>query len=231
MSETDAIFGVLGQFIAAGGGGAIVAYGLFRFLGKGWIENQFAKDLELAKSQILLISSRKMKLHDREYIVFPEVWSKLNRAFSTLGNAVIAFREFSDLNRMSDEELGTWIERSDLDSDELSYLNKEKDKNRAYGRILDWRSLKEARHEFTEFYECFQDNRIFLSPDVKEKLEKVAILMNSAWVAKKMDWEGHKLDDKKSFMMEAFEKYEKEAKPIMKEIEFLVQSKLFPNTD
>jgi hypothetical protein len=226
----DLIFSWLGQLVAAGGGGALVAYGVFKFLGKSWIENQLAKDLEVAKSEISLLAARKMKLHDREYIVFPEVWSKLNKAFASLGNAVISFREIPDLGRMSEAELKTWVERSDLSEDEKAYLLGERDRFRAYSRILDWRSLRQANKDFVDFHNCLQINRIFLSPEIKEKLDQIGTFLRGAWVAKKMDWDGHKLNEGKSFLSEAYEKYDKQAKPIMLEIETLVQGKLFPES-
>lgn len=227
---TDVIFSWLGQLVAAGGGGALVAYGLFQFFGKSWIENLLAKDLEVAKSEISLLAAKKMKLHDQEYVVFPEVWSKLNKAFVSLGNAVISFREIPDLGRKSDADLQSWMERSNLTKDEQDYLLSEGDKTRAYSRILDWRSLLEANKDFMDFHTYLQSNRIFLSQEIKEKLDHIGNLLHEAWVAKKMDWDGHKLDQGKSFLLEAYEKYDKHAKPIMTEIELLVQGKLFPES-
>jgi hypothetical protein len=171
-----------------------------------------------------------MKLHDREYIVFPEVWAKLNKAFSSLGRAIMAFREMPDLGRMGKDELESWMNRSNLSDDEKSFLIREEDKNSAYSRILDWGDLMEANKDFIDFHTCLQTNRIFLSPDIKERLDKIGSLMRASWVAKKMDRDGYKLDEGKSFLLEAYQKYEKEAKPIMVEIETLVQGKLFPES-
>ena len=133
----ETVFSLIGEVVAAGGGGGLVAYILFSFLGRSWIENQLAKDLEEAKSEISLLAARKLKLHDREYIVFPEVWSKLNRAYGSLGKVVISFRWFPDFGRMAKDELADWIETSDLTDQERSYFVKEEDKIKAYGRILD----------------------------------------------------------------------------------------------
>lgn len=227
----DLVFSWVGQLFAAGGGGAVVAYTLFRFFGKSWIENQLAKDLELAKAEISLLAARKMQLHEREYVVFPEVWAKLNAAFASLGKAVISFREIPDLSRMSDAEVKSWLDRSDLADDERRYFEGEADKTKAYNRILDWRSLIDANKDFIEFDNILQSNRIFLEPEIKEKLDHIGALLRAAWVAKKMDWDGHKMiDDSRSFLSEAYEKYDKEAKPIMKEIEELVQGRIFPDS-
>lgn len=222
------MFSAIGQIVLAGGGGALIAYGVFQFLGKSWIQNQLAKDLELAKSEISLLAARRMKLHDREYIVFPEIWSKLHKSSASLERAVSPFKEFADLNRMPPPEFTKWLERAELSAVHRDYLSTEKDKNRAYSRILDWRALAEANSDFLDFQIYFQSNRIFLSPDLKEKLDRIEALIKKVWVKKKMDFDGHKLLEGKSFLLEAHEKYEEEIKPIMKEIENLFQEKLFP---
>lgn len=227
----DLVFSWVGQLFAAGGGGAVISYALFRFFGKSWIESQLAKDLELAKAEISLLAARKMQLHEREYVVFPEIWAKLNAAYSSLGKAVFSFREIPDFDRMSEVYVQLWLDRSDLSDDEKRYFEGESSKFKAYNRILDWRSLIEANKDFVEFDNILQSNRIFLEPEIKEKLDHIGSLLRASWVAKKMDWDGHKMiTDSRSFISEAYEKYEKEAKPIMKEIETLVQGRIFPDS-
>jgi hypothetical protein len=224
----EMVFSSIGQLVAAGGGGALIAYALFKFLGKSWIQNQLAKDLELAKSEISLLTARRMKLHDREYMVFPEVWTKLNKAFQSLGEAVISFRSIPDLQNMAEKDFDDWIKKSNLSEAEQKLLTKSSDKARAYARILDFHSLSNSKEKFYEFHEYFLENRIFLSPDIKNKLEQISDLLQGAWVDKHMDWQGHKPGEGESFLLEAWEKYDKKARPIMMEIEALFQEKLFP---
>lgn len=216
--------------VTAGGGGALVAYAVFKFLGRSWIETQLAKDLEAAKSEIAVLAARRLKLHDREYTVFPEVWSKLHQAVGSLGAALLSLRETPDFDSMSDNELAEWIKRSDLSENDRAYLSGERDKGRAFCRILDWRDIVKARKDFIEFHTFFQSNRIFISPDIKEPLDKITKLLHESWVAKKMDWDGYSRGAGTSFLIEAMDKHHQQIKPLMSEIETLVQKKLFPET-
>lgn len=222
------VFSLIGQVVAAGGGGALVAFAIFRSLGKGWIENQLAKDLEAAKSEIALLSARQLKLHDREYAVFPEIWAKLQKAVASLGGAIISFREIPDFNRQSEVEQDEWLTRSDLSEDEKRYFLAQADKVRTYSRILDWRDLVRAREDFIEFRTFFHANRIFIRPEIKEKFDQIDNLLNSSWVSKKMDWDGYSRGGETNFLSEALKKYEREIKPLMAEIEGLVQGTFFP---
>jgi hypothetical protein len=223
------VFSFLGEVVVAGGGGGVVAYGIFRLLGKNWIEHQLAKDLEAAKAEIGLTAARRLKLHDREYTVFPGVWERLNTAFRSLGVAIVSFREIPDFSRMQQPEIDTWLSRrKDFTDEETDYFKKQKDKVQALSRILDTRSLSTAHSDFIAFRDFFQANSIFISPDIKAKLDEISSLMNEAWAARRMDLDGHRLEDNKSFLTQAWKTYQEKVKPLMSEIEGSVQSRLFP---
>ena len=222
------VFSLLGQLVAAGGGGAIVAYAIFKFLGKSWIEHELARDLEAAKSEIGLLAARRLRLHDREYVVFPEIWAKLNKSFHSLGGAIVSYREIPDFSRKSEEETAVWVSRSNLSEEEKDYFTGERDKIVAYNRILDWRSLVEASGDFVDFRTFFHANRIFLSPEIKEKLDQIDSLMNASWTAKKMVFDGYRGNVGADFLSAAWDKYDKEIRPLIAEIEGLVQARLFP---
>jgi hypothetical protein len=224
----DMIFSWVGQVVTAGGGGALITYFLLQYFGKSWIENQLATKLEAAKSEISLLAARKMKLHDREYIVFPDVWSKLNEAFVSVGKAQFSFRTPPSFDDMSEEKIIEWAEVSGLSKNEKDYLLEEKNKTKAYCRIFDRRDIRKAHADFSEFHNYLQCNRIFLSPDLKEKLDEIDDLLWSIWSRKNIVFEGYAESESNSFLLDAHSKYENEARPIMKEIEALVQEKLFP---
>lgn len=222
---TDMIFSSIGQIVAAGGGGALIAFGIFHFLGKNWIQNQLSKDLELAKAEISLLAARRMKLHDREYIVFPEVWAKLNDAFRSLGEAIISLRDAAEV---SDTELATLVDQGRITEEQRQYILSASDNTQAFRHVLDFHSLAIAKEKFHEFEESFRANRIFISPEIKYKLDEISNILISARVDRQMNWEGFKPEEGKSFLLEAWEKYDKKAKPIVTEIEALFQEKLFP---
>lgn len=224
------IWSFVGRIITAGGGGAVVAYAIFRVLGKGWIEHQFARELEVAKSEISILSARRLKLHDREHVVFPGLWSRLNKVFVSLHRAVVSVRHVPEFQQMTPSDLDSWVNSSDLSEDEKSYFNSEKDKGRAYGRILDWRDLNRAKRDFFKFQKYLRDNRIFLNPEVKDKLDEIDKLINASLVAREMDWKRLGRGTGKDFLSEAWDTLDKQVKPLMGEIESLVQARLFPDS-
>jgi len=99
------------KLIAAGGGGALVAYGLFQWLGRSWLDQHFRKQLEQLKHdqqkeieqvryQINSQFSRISKIHEKEFEILPEAWKLLQRAFGAVSRVASRFRRDPDLNGM-----------------------------------------------------------------------------------------------------------------------------------
>jgi hypothetical protein len=221
----EMLFSFIGQIVLAGGGGALIALSFFQFFGKSWIQNQLAKDLEIAKSEISLLAARRLKLHDREHEVFPEVWARLNEAFRSLGEAIIALKDAAEI---TENDLTRLVEERKISDQQKQYILSAADHTQAYRRILDFHSLSTAKEKFHEFERYFRSNRIFISPEIKGKLDQISEILLAAWVDRHMNWQGYRPDEGKSFLLEAWEKYDKKARPIMIEIEGLLQEQLFP---
>lgn len=221
------LWGFVGQAIVAAGGGGIAAFAILRYLGKSWVQHELAKSLEAAKSEISLLSARRLKLHDKEYVVFPELWAKLNKAVNGLKRAMASFRQMPDLDRMTDEELSNWLSRSDLSAQEKEFFSSQRSRLKAYDRILDFRDLSAAKQDYVEFHVYLENNRIFLRPALKRKLNEIDDLLWRAWMSKKMDLDGLGRGDA---LEKAWEIVDEKIKPLIVEIEDLVQSQLFPQT-
>lgn len=222
------IFSSIGQLATLGLVTTGAAYALFRFFGQKWIEHELAKNLEAAKSEINLLAARRLKLHDREYVVFPDVWSKLDKAYRSLGEAVASVQITPDLNSKTPEELAVWIDRSSLTEGEREFVAGEKDKNQAIMRIQEARLLDQTLRDFRGFHDCFRSNRIFIQPAIKEKLDQIDDCMRQTWAAKMIHHDGWRRGGDTDFLHKAWQKYNAEVKPLILEIESLVQTRLFP---
>jgi len=212
--------------LLSGGSGAAIATGLFNLYGKSWLENRFARSLEEAKSELLVLSTRRLKLHDKEFEVFPLIWNSLNQAVSSLDVAVISFRMIPNFYKLKDAALDEWLNNSGLSASERKYFTEQSDKGKAYGEILDRRDVAKAIEDFASFHKLLLNNRIFLSPDIKHKLDKIDSSIRSSLTSKRMDFEGY--SNSKKFLLESVDILTNKVKPLMEEIELLVQAKLFP---
>lgn len=226
---TEQILNTLGFLAIAAGGGAAATVAVIKFFGENWVKHKFAKDLAEVKAEISLLSSRRMKLHDKEYEVFPELWAKLMKARDSLTASIYSFHQMPDFSSMTEEKTKKWLDRSDLDEEMKEYFLECTDKTKGLSRIQDAKRLDQANKHFFEFNKYLQANSIFLSPEIKIKFEKIANKIRSSWAAKKVDFDMSGNTGSNNLMMKAIKIDKDEVGPLVHEIETLVQKKIFPN--
>ena len=124
LNETIALIAKwTAALLAAGGGGAVVAYSVFNQFGKKWLDQHFKKNLEelkhaqqqeieLLKHQINSLFSRVSKIHEKEFEVLPKAWLMLNEVHGSVMLALdLTMKFYPDFTRMPDarfeEFLGT----------------------------------------------------------------------------------------------------------------------------
>lgn len=227
--EVFEVIGIIITFAATGAGSAFL---MIKFWGEKWVENKFTKDLELFKFQKLhdfdLLLNRKTKWHEKEHEVLSQSWKKLVVAHRSLRRAISLLKQFPNIEEMSDKEREKFFLGTDLTEEEIGYIENEKKRgfNLAYSRVLDNRSLHDAHKAFNEFDLYFETNKIFLRPHIKEKFEKASDYIWSAWVSKKMDNDENDYR-KEDFGLKAYETENEKIKPLVAEIEDVIQKELF----
>ena len=147
-------------------------------------------------------------------------------------------REHPDFNCMDESDFKTYLDRNDFTDDEKEYFFKaeKNNRNKAYSESMDHRELISAWKAFLDFHLFFEENRIFLDPDIKKKFLEVDDYIWSAWVSRKMSLRklslgGYLGDNRGDFLEEALNIQSEKIKPLIDEIESLLQEKLFPNNE
>lgn len=130
-------FSWVGQLLVAGGGGAVVALGLFKWLGATWIENRLAESLEalrqshakeLAELNVRWDASlqARLKYQEREFTAVGESWRLLQEAFGLVEWGTSALQHYADIARLDQRQLNDFldgIELSDSQKAELRELS------------------------------------------------------------------------------------------------------------
>lgn len=124
-----------------------MAYLLFQWLGKKWIEHKFAQRLdelrhqqalELAKLKVQIDStlSGAIKLQDREFSVLPEAWAKLDEAHRLVSWLASPMQRYADVDRMDAEQLEEFLAATDLTESQKRDVRQAESKLRKYQEIV-----------------------------------------------------------------------------------------------
>ena len=229
----DEILKFIGNVVAYGGGGAAVAYGLFVFFGKRWIENKFSerleeykneqrKELEDFKLKINRLFNRITKIHEKEIEVLPQCWSKLHDAKNIVSSLLSPLQSYPDLNQMNEDQIRASLKDSLLEDFEVEELIKKKDKTAYYQERIFWHRLHEAKRKYSESHDYIIKNRIFLSDDLKKLFTEADDLLWEALIEKEI---GKECNDYK-MMSKAYRKLRDNIDKILEKIEKQVQKRL-----
>jgi hypothetical protein len=117
------IMGWIGTIVVAGGGGALVAWGIIKLFAEKWLNTKFEARLESLKQEhrkeierlrltINTLMDRATKLHQREFDALPEAWRQLNEAI--IQTRAIKFQFYANIDRLSEEQLNDYLSTSAL---------------------------------------------------------------------------------------------------------------------
>jgi hypothetical protein len=164
MSQlTEMVVTTIGGLIMAGGGGAAIAFALFKVFGEKWLNAKFEerlaeykhaqqKEIEQLTFRINALMDRTTKLHQHEFDVLPEPWSRLNDAFGQTTAFVSSLQSYPDLNRMTDDHLNGFLKNTPLGDWEKAELIAETDRTQYFIKRIFWHRLSDAREACREHH-------------------------------------------------------------------------------
>jgi hypothetical protein len=232
MTETE-VMKFLFQMLAYGGGSATVAYLLFQWFGKTWIENKFAQRLDQLRHQHSLELQRLrveidaalsgvLRLQEKEFSVLPEAWAKLDDAHSLVTWLVSPIQQYANVDRMNSVQLEEFLEGTELMESQKDEVRNAGDKGRTYQDIVFLHRLHKVKTAFRELQNFVARNGIFLMTELEEKFSKISEMLWSAVVSKEV---GHEAKDW-TMQRDGWNKIKDEIEPLYKAIKIEIQARL-----
>ena len=233
MAIDTAILTFFGKVLLYGGGTVGIAYTLFLFLGKKWIEKKFTeqledfkhaknRELEELRYKINALFNRVTKIHEKEFEVLPESWGRLQNSLIQVKSITSLFQQYPNLDRMKEKELSDFLSNSFLKEYEKDDLKNAKNKTEYYREKRFWYELNKVQNSFFDFHDYIGKNKIFLDTELKEAFEKIDDIMWHAIVTRKV---GHESEEGK-YWSEANKMIKKQGEPIIDFIASLIQKRL-----
>lgn len=224
---------VIGEIVAYGGGAAVIAYLTFQFLGKSWIQNQFARSLERHRHEQAIelqrlrieidsVLSGMIRIQEKEYETLPTAWDKLNEARVSVISLLSPVQSFPNLYRTKPNQLDEFLKTSRLLDWQKDEIRTSSEKVNTYQKHIFFHHLSDTKRECRDFHIYISKNAIFFPSAVKEMLLKASDLFWSATTSKEI---GNESGDFK-IAREGWEKINSEFEPLFKEIEVKIHERL-----
>lgn len=231
--DIDQVLKFFGQVIAYGSGSVAIAYLLFQYLGKKWIENKFAQRLEQLRHdqalelqklrvEIDALLSGAIRLQEKEFEVLPLAWEKLNEAHGLVSWLVAPLQQYPDVDKMNEEQLNELLDGTELSNSQKKEIKSSYDKGASYRNIVFWHRLHKVKNSVGELQKYISRNGIFLETELKEKLSEISETLWSAVITKEV---GHEAKDWK-MQNEGWKEIREKTEPLYKEIEEYIHKRL-----
>jgi hypothetical protein len=225
---------LVGKIIIFGGGSVAIAYGFFIFLGKKWIENKFAtqleeyktnqnKELEDFRYKIRTLFNRIVKIHEKEYEVLPEAWVKLHDARDSVSFLVKPWQSYPNFNRLKESNIRELLKTKYKWSDkQITELIDAENKDIFFNKVIFNQSCDDTQKKIIDFHRYIVRNSIFMSKELKEQFSKADDLMWTSFVNKKVGEEYGNFEK----IQKSYKELEENVNSILDTIENLVQKRL-----
>ena len=235
MEALEQVLKFVGAVVLAGGGVSLIAYQAFKHLAARWLDSKFderlqalrhahGKELEQLRFKIAALLDRTTKLHQKEFELLPEAWSKLNDAFWEVRAFVSPMQAYADIDRMTPPQQEEFIEGSRLTSCQKDELRKSDQKNLLFQKQIFWHRLHDVQGKTRDAYQHFMRNGIFLDKAIREKFSALHDLIWNALTEHQFNQE-HELRPRDS---EKCRELSSKGESMMKELEGIVHARLWP---
>ena len=235
MNAVDQVLRFIGEVVLYGGGSAAVAYLLFQYLGKGWIDARFAerleafkheqaKELQRMKIEVESVLSGALKLQEREFTILPEAWQKLDEAYSLTGWVVAPMQQYPRLSKMDDDELEEFLKSSELlESQKIKVRSaRQPERDKLYQSQIFWHRIGRATSAVSNLQTYVASHGLFLPPTLKAQFSEMLPILFSALSFKEV---GHEAEDWK-LQSKGWEELQANGKPLHASIESAIETRL-----
>lgn len=189
------IAAAIGAIVTIGGGLVYITYQVFKALGSKWLEQQFAKQLEAFKHEqqvqiehlrhrINSIFDRTVRLHQAEFEVLPEAWSRLYKSFHNTRAFVAWISSEPDLDAMNAAHLDEFLASSPLMAWQREELRNAKNKTTDYSKAMYFHRLHDIRNDYYEFNRYLMTKGVFLPPEIDARFHTLSDIVWEAIIEK-----------------------------------------------
>jgi hypothetical protein len=228
----------VGAVVVTAGGSVAIAFGLFKWLGEAWLRSKFAerleafkheqqKEIEQLQFEISKLLDRTIKLHQKEFEVVPTAWRLLVKSYHSVKSITASLQTYPDIDRMNSAQLDEFLSDCPLKNWQRDELKAASDKNKYYQDAIFWHYINGTKGRCRKSALYLLTNGIFMLPEMKERFQKIE---DMGWAAV-VEHENNKVYDTIPRQRDALMKFLKEGEALMKELEAIVQQRLWSSTD
>lgn len=146
------------------------------------------RDIEGLRSDLAHLQDRGRRANELEFEAVTKVWHCFVDAWLKTQQAIIEFMSFPDLDELSESDLTTFLDSTELSKPQREQLQNAKDKKEMYSKIIRLRNINKAGAAIYEGRQVLRTNGIFISASVANSFKDAFDKLSAAHVERSMEF-------------------------------------------
>jgi hypothetical protein len=128
--------------------------------------------IEALKEQLSHLGDRGKRSNEREYEALSDIWGQFVDAYDSTERCITQFIEHPDFDRLTADEIDTFLNATDFNEDQKREFRSSSDKNKLYTRTLAWKNIAKAHNQIFEVRIALKKRGIFVPEDLRRIYEE-----------------------------------------------------------
>lgn len=138
--------------------------------------------MEQYRFEINTLYNRILKIHDKEFDVLPTLWNKLQCASREALIFTSPYREYPDLNHMSNKQIEESLAKVNFSESQKSSIKQAADKLKAYEDQIFWVNYNKTAKLVDDLHEYILINKIFLNDELFTSVNQIDKILRDSLI-------------------------------------------------
>jgi hypothetical protein len=154
------------------------------------LEHANASKIEQLRSDLAHLQDRGRRANELEFEALTSVWKAFVDAWLKTQQAIVEYMEFPDLNNLSDNDLATFLDSTELSEPQRRQVvaSATTQKNETYSKIMRLRTNNSAAAAIYEGRQTLRVNGVFISGETAKRFKQAFDKLAAAQVERYMEF-------------------------------------------
>jgi hypothetical protein len=153
------------------------------------LKHAHEEKIEALRADLAHLQDRGRRANELEFDAASKIWHAFVDAYQKTQQAIADFLSFPDLNRLSDDDVATFLESTELSNQQRAHVASADDKVRMYSKIMRLRRINTAGAAIYDGRLLLRTHGIFISSEMSKSFKGAFDALGKAQVEQYINFE------------------------------------------
>ncbi len=165
------------------------------------LKHTHEQKIEQLRADLAHLQDRGRRANELEFDAASKLWHAFVDAHQKTRQAIVDYMQFPDLNKLSDDDVTTFLESTELSSPQRAQVLGASDKVRMYAKVMRQRKIYTAGAAIYDGMLLLNTNGIFVSCEMSEMFKNGFEMLSKAQVEQQINFEHGDVPNETSMLL------------------------------